>query len=77
MIIDSAPETEMDYDKVAEAINEILRPLFQLSLGGPVCDYDRIFEGVESKKTYLNLQINSKLQLVDGCISDPGMPLGL
>ena len=51
VIVDSAPETfEMDYDKVAEAINENTKAVIPVDLGGMVCDYDRIFEIVESKK---------------------------
>lgn len=51
VIIDSAPETfEMDYDKVAEAINENTKAVIPVDLGGMICDYDRIFEIVESKK---------------------------
>ena len=51
VIIDSAPETfEMDYDKVAEAINENTKSVIPVDLGGMICDYDRIFEIVESKK---------------------------
>lgn len=50
VIIDSAPETfEMDYDKVAEAINENTKAVVPVDLGGMVCDYDRLFEIVEAK----------------------------
>lgn len=50
VIIDSAPETfEMDYDKVAEAINENTKVVVPVDLGGMVCDYDRLFEIVEAK----------------------------
>lgn len=51
VIIDSAPETfEMDYDKVAEAINENTKAVVPVDLGGMVCDYDRLFEIVEAKR---------------------------
>lgn len=50
VIIDSAPETfEMDYDKVAEAINDNTKAVVPVDLGGMVCDYDRLFEIVEAK----------------------------
>ena len=50
VIIDSAPETfEMDYDKVAEAINENTKAVVPVDLGGMVCDYERLFEIVEAK----------------------------
>lgn len=41
---------EMDYDKVAEAINEKTKAIIPVDLGGVPCDYDRILEIVESKK---------------------------
>ena len=51
VIIDSAPETfEMDYDKVAEAINDNTKAVVPVDLGGMVCDYDRLFEIVEAKR---------------------------
>ena len=51
VIIDSAPETfEMDYDKVAEAINENTKAVVPVDLGGMMCDYDRLFEIVEAKR---------------------------
>ena len=51
VIIDSAPETfEMDYDKVAEAINENTKAVVPVDLGGMACDYDRLFEIVEAKR---------------------------
>ena len=51
VIIDSAPETfEMDYDKVAEAINENTKAIVPVDLGGMVCDYGRLFEIVEAKR---------------------------
>ena len=42
---------EMDYDKVAAAITEKAKAIFPVDLGGIVCDYDRLFEIVESKKS--------------------------
>jgi len=41
---------EMDYDKLAEAINENTKAIIPVDLGGVPCDYGRIFEIVESKK---------------------------
>lgn len=42
--------TEMDYDKVAEAINEKTKAVVAVDLGGIVCDYDKLYAAVESKK---------------------------
>ena len=51
VFVDSQPNSvEMDYDKVAEAINERTKAIIPVDLGGIPCDYDKIFEIVESKK---------------------------
>lgn len=42
---------EMDYEKVAAAITEKTKAIIPVDLGGIVCDYDRLFEIVESKKS--------------------------
>lgn len=41
---------EMDYDQLADAITEKTKVIHPVDLAGVVCDYDRIFEIVESKK---------------------------
>ena len=41
---------EMDYAKVEAVINERTKAIVPVDLGGIVCDYDRIFDIVESKK---------------------------
>jgi Predicted pyridoxal phosphate-dependent enzyme apparently involved in regulation of cell wall biogenesis len=51
VFVDTAPgEFEMDYDKLADAITERTKVVIPVDLGGVVCDYDRIFAAVESKK---------------------------
>lgn len=51
VIIDSQKNsTEMDYDKVADAITEKTKVIIPVDLGGVPCDYDKIFEILESKK---------------------------
>lgn len=42
---------EMDYDAVEKAINERTKAIIPVSLGGVPCDYDRLFEIVEKKKS--------------------------
>ena len=42
---------EMDYDKLEAAITKKTKAIVQVDLGGIVCDYDRIFEIVERKKS--------------------------
>lgn len=51
VMVDSQPDkVEMDYDKLADAITERTKVVMPVDLGGVVCDYDRIFQVVESKK---------------------------
>lgn len=51
VIVDSQKDcVEMDYDKVAELINERTKVIIPVDLGGVPCDYDKIFEIVNSKK---------------------------
>ncbi|MBQ3888115.1 MAG: DegT/DnrJ/EryC1/StrS aminotransferase family protein, partial [Clostridia bacterium] len=42
---------EMDYDALEVAITEKTKAIITVDLGGLVCDYDRIFEIVERKKS--------------------------
>lgn len=52
IFVDSQEDSlEMDYDKVAEAINEKTKAIIPVDLGGVPCDYERIYEVVESKKS--------------------------
>ena len=51
VFVDSTPDcVEMDYDKLADAITEKTKVITPVDLGGVVCDYDKIFKVVESKK---------------------------
>lgn len=51
VMIDTAPGSfEMDYDKLADAITERTKVVIPVDLGGVVCDYDRVFAAVESKR---------------------------
>ena len=51
IFVDSQKDsTEMDYDKVAEAITEKTKAIVAVDLGGIIVDYDRLFEIVEAKK---------------------------
>lgn len=50
-LVDTAPNSfEMDYDKLADAITEKTKVIIPVDLGGVVCDYDKIFAAVESRK---------------------------
>ena len=51
VMVDTAPDSfEMDYDKLADAITEKTKVVLPVDLAGVVCDYDKLFAAVESKK---------------------------
>ncbi len=51
IFVDSQKDNcEMDYDKVAEAITERTKAVVAVDLGGIICDYDKLYAAVESKK---------------------------
>lgn len=51
-IIDTQPDSlEMDYDKMEAAITERTKVVVPVDLGGIICNYDRIFEAVERKRS--------------------------
>ena len=51
VIVDIAEDShEMDYDALADAITENTKAVIPVDLAGIPCDYDKIFEVVESKK---------------------------
>lgn len=50
-LVDTALDSfEMDYDKLADAITEKTKVIIPVDLGGVVCNYDKIFAAVESRK---------------------------
>ena len=51
VLVDVSPDSyEMDYDKLAEAINERTKAVIPVDIAGRMCDYDAIYEAVNSKK---------------------------
>ena len=51
VMVDSQKDSvEMDYDKLAEAITEHTKVICPVDLGGIICDFDKVFSIVESKK---------------------------
>lgn len=52
VLVDSQPDSlEMDYDALEKAITDKTKAIIPVDLGGVPCDYDRIFEIVERKKS--------------------------
>ncbi len=51
IFVDSQKDsTEMDYEKVAEAITEKTKAIVAVDLGGVIADYDKLFQIVEAKR---------------------------
>ena len=52
VLVDTAPDSfQMDYDQLEAAITERTKVIIPVELGGVVCDYDRLFQIVENKRT--------------------------
>ncbi|MBR5129116.1 MAG: DegT/DnrJ/EryC1/StrS aminotransferase family protein [Firmicutes bacterium] len=51
VLVDTDGESfEMNYDKLAEAITEKTKVIMPVDIGGRMCNYDKIFDVIESKK---------------------------
>lgn len=62
IFVDSQKDsTEMDYDKVAEAITEKTKAIVAVDLGGIVADYDKLYQVVESKKNLFKAKTGDSL----------------
>jgi dTDP-4-amino-4,6-dideoxygalactose transaminase len=84
IFVDSQKDsTEMDYDKVAEAITEKTKAIVAVDLGGIIVNYDRLFEIVEAKKDLFkpagNTDLGRRIQKATGRVlifSDAAHALG-
>ena len=71
VFVDSQKDsTEMDYDKVAEAITKKTKAIVAVDLGGIIADYDRLYEVVERKRELFvpegNTELGTKIQKAIG-----------
>lgn len=61
---------EMDYNKVAEAINEKTKAVVAVDLGGIICDYDKLYKAVESKRNLFKAKkgndLGARIQQAEG-----------
>jgi dTDP-4-amino-4,6-dideoxygalactose transaminase len=61
VLVDTAPDSfEMDYSKLADAITDKTKAIIPVDIAGKMCNYDALFEVVESKKDLF--KANNKLQ---------------
>lgn len=72
VMVDVAKDSfEMDYSKLADAITEKTKVIISVDLAGKMCDYDTIFDVVESKRNLykasneLQKQINRIIVMAD------------
>lgn len=62
VFIDSQPGSwEMDYDAMEAAVTEKTKAVVPVDLGGVMCDYDRIYQAVERKKSLFRPAGNTDL----------------
>ena len=62
IFVDSKKDsTEMDYDKVADAITDKTKAIVAVDVGGIVADYDKLFEIVNAKKSLFKPSGNTEL----------------
>lgn len=51
VLVDTAPDSfEMDYEKLADAITANTKAIIPVDIAGKMCDFDKIYEVVESKR---------------------------
>ncbi|USK38708.1 DegT/DnrJ/EryC1/StrS family aminotransferase [Cytobacillus firmus] len=63
VLVDTAPDSfEMDYSKLADAITDKTKAIIPVDIAGKMCDYDAIFEIVESKRDLF--KADNELQLL-------------
>lgn len=61
VLVDTAPDSfEMDYSKLADAITDKTKAIIPVDIAGKMCDYDTIFEIVDSKKNLF--KANNEIQ---------------
>lgn len=61
VLVDTAKDSyQMDYEKLEEAITERTKAIIPVDLAGAMCDYDKIFEIVDRKKSLF--KPNNKIQ---------------
>lgn len=55
VLVDSGKDTfHINYDAIADAITEKTKAIIPVDIAGVMCDYDKIFKAVESKKELFN-----------------------
>ena len=65
VLVDTAKDSyEMDYEKLEDAITENTKAIIPVDLAGVMCNYDKIFELVNRKRSLF--KANNKIQAAFG-----------
>lgn len=67
VLVDTQPDSyEMDYEKLESAITEKTKAIIPVDLGGVICDYDKIYDIVEKKKSLFrpSTEIQKKMRRI-------------
>lgn len=68
VLVDTLPDSyEMDYEKVASVVNENTKAIIPIDIAGVPCDYEKVFDIVESKKSLF--RPNNKIQEAIGRVA--------
>lgn len=68
VLIDTAKDSfEMDYDKIGSLITEKTKAIIPVDIAGVMCNYEKLFEVVESKKNLFNP--NNEIQKAIGRVA--------
>ena len=72
MIDSQIDREEMDYSKMADAITEKTKAIIPVDIAGILCDYDKIYEVIESKKDFFTpsnelQKAFNRIIIVDDC----------
>lgn len=66
VLVDVAPDSyQMDYQKLADAITEKTKVVIPVDIGGVMCDYDKLFQALDSRKHLYHPSDNEYQRLFD------------
>lgn len=63
VLLDTQPDSfEIDYEKIADAITENTKAIISVDIAGIICDYDKIFAAINSRKNLFSHSNNPILK---------------
>lgn len=79
ILLDTQPDSfEMDYDKIADAVTENTKAIICVDIAGRICDYNKIFDAINSRKQLFSSGDNPLLKSLGrvAVIADAAHSLG-